>query len=259
MKNTINKHICLLLCITINILSYSPIIAQTIYDDKIIMQKGEDIIDDFFNPNHSSYFGKKIVYFYSDDYMKIINNEIIKVSKEKNMSTEDATKYVMTPSFIKVVFGDLENNLSSLLKNSNCNLKQEFDSKDIKVDDPSYAGAVLASIKYGVVPSAVLYAVIVGYLSYTSLTIGVAAAWGLWWGTVTMAGLTWSGIIAGLISGPWGWAALGTVTVASIVGVKWYLNKKQQAVADAIDNSTKLIEAHRGELVTAWRLKFGVR
>lgn len=213
------------------------------------MEKGEDYIRSFYNPNSPDYFLHRVNGFFTDENLARVQKQIEKVARERGLSTKKVMFEVTAKEARDYVFEPLVSKLA--------NLQMAFDKEVVLnatiIDKPGVSSAVFVGT-----------GALVATLGVSAVTLG---AWGAMNATVTSlwaafivyytgASIGMSSAVAAILAGPWGWIVLAGLIVSVFVGYGYYQRKAGAYIQTMKTELVKQIEAYRAKLVASWRRSF---
>lgn len=205
---------------------------------------GMKAIADFYDPFSSHYFGKKVKAFFSDDNLKRLKQ----LAEKRGRTSEEQLNALMQEEFAEFVTGDLVIRLRNISEAfiADCGIKTKL---NIDVSKLAIARATTVGFGAAIGLSAIMI------VAFTMITAEITAMWAAALVLLT-EGLGIGAVIAGLISGPWGWAILGSIAVAGICGVGYYQKTLKENRDKAIEKVTVEIKNKRAELENKWEMLF---
>ena len=221
-----------------------------------LMDKGEEVIKDFFNSKSENYYGKKVDAFFADEKnMQRVTKRAEEYAKQNATDTKYITPIIFSEELNEFIFADLVNKLSRI---HNSYQKQSKDDDNFNYNNKVGAGGIFL-VTTGTFAStigitAIILAVsgalnapqILGFIACLKIILFAGGA-----GAVGAAGAK-----AALLAGPWGWVIAGGLILSAAGGLFYYKYKKNSLQKEMINTIKSQIEDKRSELISTWRKSF---
>ena len=245
--------------IMIFILIVSPLYSAEIRASEIakMMDEGESVINDFYDPESENYFGKKVDAFFADDKnMQKVKDMAEEYAKNNATDTQYITPIYFSKELNNYVFKNILEKLNKIHNsystkiNDKYNPNSEVSNTEIIVTTTStFAGTIGIGAIALAITGALNAKLILGFFSYWYIVFlaGGAGAAGL------------AGAKAALLTGPWGWIVAGGLVLATVGGIVYYKWKKESYQKEMINTIKSQIEDKRPELITSWRYSFSFK
>ncbi len=229
--------------------------SDTYYKHRVLLEKGIDIIEDYFADQASEIYYQTIIdnFFANqksmDDLLAKIENEA--KAQNKSLSQDEVNKAVVD-AIIREIFQPLADNLAKLIQDFSCNevtaqILERIQNRELLNGVP-IGKTIAVTLGTGLVTA--LTTIGVGYLTYTSMsTVAFISAYvaAYFAGTTVLAT-----VISQTVFGPAGWAAAG-VTVITGGGYAYYKYREaKDARAKAIEELKVQIGKSESKVKTLW-------